>query len=58
MFFNDDYPLDIKTDIKEPHNYMKCNQLTNLTEYHKDTSKWDYYILKMAKHLVLQIKKI
>ena len=46
MFFNDYYPLDIKTDIKEPHNYMKCNKVTQLTEYHRDTSKWDYYLLQ------------
>lgn len=45
IFFNDDLPATIKTDIKEPHNYMKCSRPSTLTDHHKNTNKWDYYML-------------
>ena len=58
MIYFNDKPPDIKTDIKEPHNYVKCNKIIQLTEYHKDISKWDYYMLSRDTTTKLDAKQI
>jgi len=58
MAYFNDKPLDIKTDIKGPHNYIKCNIPTPITDYHKDISKWDYYMLSRDTTTKLDAKQI
>ena len=38
----------IETDLKTPNNYTKCLIPENIKDYHRNTDKFNYYMLKQG----------
>lgn len=48
LYFAQTPTPNIKTDLKTPNNYTKCLIPENIKDYHRNTDKFNYYMLKQG----------